>query len=348
MSTSSWGATIEDKTKNVLSFCDSIAGGTLSLPLNAPSEFEAAFDLDGQDATALTTQLASGAVFLRLMEDGTTRFWGQLSDLQADIGENGTLTARFTDLAGVYGNVITYQTGNSVKGVQYEKAYSTSGAQSHNTIVDALLNLGNPIVRLTRSGSVTATRSIVFDGTSVLEALTQLSDFATGIDWYVTPDSTLTIGSSLGSNKSGSVMFQYGGAGFANTLAATVQYQPPRNRLFTINDKGLVNKRPDGSGISSFGSYSAVLQGVPKRAQQSNEDQADQRIRTAWRHILELDVEPTTAPQPWTDYYLGDTVAVNVIRGAYSYSGNQRVNQIQITLDDSMIEVDHKLSFEVI
>lgn len=343
-----WTAVIEDKDRKVLSFCDSLAGGTLTLPLNAPSEFECALDLGGNDATQLLAQLATGAVFLRLAEDGTTRFWGQLSDLQADIGEDGTLTARFTDLAGVYGNVITYQAGRTVKGVVYYAPYDTLGAKSHNTIVDALLNLGNPIVRLSRSGSVTATRNITFDGISVLEALTQLSDFASGIDWYVTPDSTLTIASSLGSDKTASVNFQYGASGLANVLSATVQYQPPRNRLFTVNDKGLINKRPDGSGISSFGSYAAVLQNVPKRAQQSVEDQADQRVRTAWRHILELDVEPTTAPQPWADYYLGDTVSVSVTRGAYSYTGNQRVNQIQITLDENMIEVGHKLSFEVI
>jgi hypothetical protein len=345
---STWSATIEDKDVNILSFCDSLAGGTLTLPLNAPGEFEGTFDLGGNDTAALLSQLGTGGVFIRVFEDGTTRFWGQLSDLQADIGEDGTLTARFTDLAGVYANVVTYQTGRTTGGNTFYKPYETQGAKSHNTIIDAVLNLGNPLVRLTRSGSVTATRTITFDQITALEALTQLSDFANGIDWYVTPDSTLTIATTLGTDKTDSVIFQYGSVGLSNVNAATVQYQPPRNRIYTVNDKGLINKRPDATGVSSYGSYASIIANAPKGAQQTVEDQADQRLRSAWRQVLELDVALTVAPRPWTNFYLGDTVTIDVAKGAYVCSTPERVNQIQFTFDDNMIETAQQLSFEVV
>jgi hypothetical protein len=38
--------------------------------------------------------------------------------------------------------------------------------------------------------------------TTVLEGLQELSGFATGIEWYTTPDATLTVGNTLGSDKS--------------------------------------------------------------------------------------------------------------------------------------------------
>jgi hypothetical protein len=63
---------------------------------------------------------------------------------------------------------------------------------------------------------------------------------------------------------------------------------------------------------------------------------------------MEVTVEPAVGPQPWVDYYLGDKVSLNVTRASFAYSGKQRINQIDVSFNDELVETDVKLTFEVI
>jgi len=343
-----WTATVEDKDKNVLAYCTTLSAGTLTLPLNNVSSFSATLATNGQDFKAIRTQLASGSVFLRLAVNGTTRFWGVLSDMQVTLGESPNATVTFTDLAGAHGTVYPYIVAGTYQSklIYISKPYK---AQTYNAIIDDLIGRGSPLVPLTRSGSATSTRTIMPEQATTLDFLLQLGSLANGIDWYVQPDNTLKIASTMGTDKSSTVMFQFGPSGRANITDATVQYLPPRNRVYVTGSDNNTRRRTEGTdatnSIAAYGENATTISQVDKKTI-TDADLSDARYRAKWRGTHELNVEPTLAPQPWTDYYLGDTVRIDMKQDEFSYSGTQRVNGIEITLDESLLEVNHKISFE--
>jgi hypothetical protein len=51
-------------------------------------------------------------------------------------------------------------------------------------------------------------------------------------------------------------------------------------------------------------------------------------------------------PRPLRDYNVGDLVSVRAKRGSMLYNGNLRVRSIGVTIDDSGVEVAHRLECE--
>lgn len=353
MATSSWGATVEDSLKNVLAFGSTIQSVTFTRALNQPAELEASFGLEGADTKALLDQLASGAVYLRLAENGTTRFFGPLADLQIDLSDDTGVSARFTDLAGPYGWQYLF---NAASAGKYQQ--KNWGNTATNTIVDDLLANSDTLLPLTRSttspaASVTTNRTLEGQGQSRLEVLQTLADIAGGIDWYVDPagptaDATFVMNQPLGSDKTASVRFQYGDTGRSNIQTATVQYQPPRNRIWQADGDKATRKVNETTSISSFGEYAAIVQKLEAGAAGTEDDYASGLARTSWRRVVDCTLEPAYCPRPFTDFNLGDTVGLDLSRFNLSLSTSQRVNSIQFTLDDGLIETGIQLGFEVI
>lgn len=353
MSTSSWGATIEDKNKKVLAFGSTIHSVTFTRSLNQPAEVEASFGLEGADAKALLDQLASGSVYLRLAENGTTRFFGPLADLQVDLSDDTAVQARFTDLAGPYGEQYRFSGPSSGK---YQQAPFKDVAT--NTIVDNLLSNSDTLLALTRSttspaGSVTTDRTLDTQGQSRLEVLQTLAAIQGGIDWYVDPagptaDATFVMNAPLGTDRSATVRFQYGDTGQATIQSATVQYQPPRNRVWQADGDKATRKVNETTSISNFGEYATIIQKAEAGAAGTEDDYASGLSRTAWRRVVDCTVEPAYCPRPFTDFNLGDTVGLDLSRFNLSLSTSQRVNTIQFTLDENLLETSIQLGFEVI
>lgn len=376
---STWTATIEDKTKSVLAFSTTITGAKLTLPLNDTATLDADFAIDGVDTAAILSQLASGPVFIRFAEDGTTRFFGQLATLQTSISDDATLSTSWTDLAGPYDNLLQFDGRYKTSGLSSKTTnimlnymrpsegvaktiYVTvpANGQTPNQIVDILLggtsgSLPWPALdrdvalQLTRSGSVTSPgRTLDMTNKSVLECLKALGNLANGIDWYVEPDQTFKMASSLGTDKSMSVVFDLSDTNLRNVSSVTVSYLPPRNRIYMTGDDGLTRRIGyDSASVTKYGAFEYMADAVDN-ATRTESDVGDQKLRPNWRQVIELTVEPTIAPNPWVNYYLGDTVQVNIVRSSYSYSGKQRVNQIAIEFNDELAEVAHNLTFEVI
>lgn len=350
-----WGATIENASKNILAFASSLQSATFTRSLNQPAEVEASFGLEGADAKALLDQLASGSAYLRLAENGTTRFFGPLADLQVDLSDDTAVQARFTDLAGPYGEQYLFNTASA--GKRQQKSWQQVAT---NTIVDNLLSNSDTLLALTRSttspaGSVTTARTLDSQGQSRLEVLQTLAAIQGGIDWYVDPagptaDATFVMNAPLGTDKSEDVRFQYGDTGRATVQLATVQYQPPRNRVWLQDGDKAVSKTITGAAtsISNFGEYAAIIQKAEAGAAGTEDDYASGLGRTAWRRVVDCTVEPAFCPRPFSDFQLGDTVGLDLSRFNLSLSTKQRVNTIQFTLDENLLETSIQLGFEVI
>jgi hypothetical protein len=350
MSVSRWSATIESKNKTVLAYCSTINSAQLSVALNDKAQLDCSFSIDGPDATALLTALASSTPLIRLAENGVTRFWGPLSSLEVSGSDAVTVQASFVDAVGALDSISTYyytvnrrdSSQGSVRALSYNR-------KPFATIVDGLLALGSPLVRVVRSGSLSSTgRNFLGDGASVLEALKKMSDLYTGFDFYGSPDATLKVASALGTNKSTSVAFQSGSSGQQNIAAYTSQFQPPRNHVFSQDVTKLVTDlKGTSTSITNFGEYADTAKRVGYWGMETS-DVLSGRLREAWINVVSLDLEPTVCPRPWTDFYLGDTVSVliNATGSAYSYTGTQRVSNITIQFDEQMEESGINVSFE--
>ena len=354
-----WTSTLEDSTKNVLAYTTTQGASLLTLPLNAPSELNTTFSTTGADCTALFTQLAVGAVFIRLREDGTTRFWGQLTDVQVQADDGASVTATFQDVTGPLSGVQTRRpvtSGGAVRGWPYY--FNTT----QTTIIDNLFGLRTgsisgshhygPVIQPVRSGTVSSTRKLTPDTATVLEVLQGISDLAYGTEWYASPstddDARVVIAALMGSDKTSSCVLEYGATGRGNVMSITSQYLPPRNIVWVRDDQNkLTRVGYNEASVDAYGEYSTVVQKT-ERWSQTDSDVAEALLRPSWRQVLDLKLEPTTCPRPWTDFYLGDTLKIDVARDGWSYVGQQRVNTITIDFDDQLVEQAVGTQFEVI
>ena len=338
-----YGLTVETPDEIVKAFLQSATNARLTLPLNGVGTLDATFDAASADGQALYSILASTIPVARLSRNGATVFTGPLSGLDMTAGDSGEISASFTDWTGALG---------------HWAPYGTYKAASADTIVDGLLALsrwpggvgsfpGSPL--LTRSGSVSATASVSrAEQSSVLEEIQQAAATAP-FDWYVDhANASLKIASSHGSDKSLLVQFGVGEVPGSptktNSQAARVTYQPPRNVVWATSGKGKVYGSTGTSSVNAYGQYFEQTDAGNANAQAF----ANAYRRDNPRQVVEITADPQLAPAWLTDYYLGDTVSVNIATRALNLSAALRVNQIEVAFDDQLVEVSNNLTFEVI
>lgn len=332
-----YGLTIEKPDGTVSAFLQSATSARINFGLNMVSTLDLSFDASSADGQAIYSTLATTLPVVRLTRDGVTVFTGPLSALDMSVGDSGDISATFTDWAGVLGSWSPYG------------AYKN---QTVNTILDGLLSLTRwPTLYsgLTRSGSVTSTATVSRgEQSNVFDELSQAAAVAP-FDWYVNHAAdTLVIGSTLGTDRNGSILVGVGdvpGApSIANGQSARVTYQPPRNTVWAVTGKG---KTYTSTGTASVGAYGQSWEQVD--AGNANAQAfANAKRRDLPRQIVEITTDPQLAPAWLTEYWLGDTISVSVASRALSLSGDYRVNNISVDLNESMTEVANTLTFEVV
>lgn len=348
MPTSTWGMTIENSLKQVLAYGSTVASAQLTRSLNAPAELSCDLAITGQDTEALFAQLDVGAVYARLAEGSTTRFFGVLTDAQVSLSDSGSVSVTFMDLSQQYATSYYYITARSPRYQLNGLGSSSSGTTMVTTLAQTFLSDQSVLLPLTVSGAV-GNVLVTEPGTEVsrLELLDALASIEGGLDWVVDPDQTIRIASNLGADESSIVKFQFGAVGNANVTQANVQYLPPRNRVLqSLEDGYLKAARVNNSSVAAYGAYETI---VPRlaRGTSSETDAADQILRTSWRRTLDLELEPSLAPRPWTDFDVGDTVGVRVDTDAFTIETDQRVNQIVFSFNDQLVESGLGISMEV-
>jgi hypothetical protein len=352
MATSNWSMTLENNLKNVMAFVSSASNATFTRTLNAPAELTCDLDLTQPDTKALFTRLDSGAVYARLSENvgstSLTRFFGVLTDVQAQLSDDSTVTASFMDLSQQYATSFYYYAITSSK--YCLRGYDGSGTQT-TTVTNLMTDFTGAesvLLPLTVSGTASGSRQIEpGQEVSRLEILDGLASVEGGIDWYVDADDTLVIANTIGQDLTKKIRFQYGQTTNADVLSADVQHLPPRNRVLTSQEDGVVKvTRSDATSIANFGHYEVVTQRL-QRGVSTETDVADQLLRTAWRKTVNLQLEPSLCKRPWWDYNLGDTVKVKVVTPAFTIDSDQRINQFTYSFDEQFVETGLELSMEV-
>ena len=243
-------------------------------------------------------------------------------------------------------------------------------ASDYAFITDGLIAVGESLIQLTSNGSVLGVyQELHTDGITVLDALKSLSERDNGMDWYVSassaytasPDATIVIGDSpnpgvvtttqLGVDRSNTVVFEFGPTGRGNIISANVQHLPPVNTIYMKDDGNRLKRQlVDDTSVLAYGERGVYLTELDRRSDFA--DVAAGALRPNWRRTCSLVLEPTVAPRPWTDFYLGDFVRVNLAQSSDAASsmtiGKQRVSNIELNFDESLVESSINIEFEVV
>jgi len=335
-----YGLTIEQADGTVVSYLQSASSANLTFRLSGVSTLDVTFDPASADGQALYSTIATQIPVARLARDGVTVFVGPLSSLDMTVDDSGSISASFTDWVGMWDKW-------PPKGT-YKK-------QSGTTITNGLLALKtnywpSGFGGLTINGSVSALASVSrAEQSSVYEMFTAAAS-AASFDWYVDhANLKLKIADTLGSDKSSTIFFGVGetpgSPTVANCHSARVTYKPPRNAVWVTTGKGKTYTSSDGTSITNYGQTWEKFDTV------SNGNAAAmvaRRLRENPRQIVEVEADPTVAPAWLTDYFLGDTVGVNIASRALTLNTTLRLHTITVGLDEQLVEVSNGLSAEVV
>jgi len=362
---STWGLTIEHVNGTVYAAVTTAQSVDMNFPLNAPSEVSLTIAHNSQEAAAVYSLIASTMPVLRVTRDGTTVFYGPMADCDSTLDDQPTMSLRFTDWVGSWESCYRFDFGGSggftpsdprafIELLTLETTVFTYTFGSSGATVKSPLTYGELLNNYTYSGLPPAIPDKA--SMSLLDLINQMSALDDGgFEWYVGHDTSvdkpiLQMDETVGTDKSTSVLFGHGNdlgkQTMGNCSYASVTYMPPLNYVYTTgNDDGRNSEAKNDGSISSFGERGILGESQIKKGV-ADEKGFDQ-IRTNPRQMVTLTADPEIAPQPWTDYYLGDTVRVTVKRDSFSLDSSYKVNNISIGLDENLEDTAHNLSFEI-
>ncbi len=157
----------------------------------------------------------------------------------------------------------------------------------------------------------------------------------------------LDIYTSLGTNLSGTIAFEYGKGTRETADSVQRQWLPPINRVLVRGEDQLLGEAQDLTSIGKYGVRMQVISASDGTIEQTSLNAAAlDALRPNPLEIVTFQPNPITAPQPWTNYWIGDTVGVRAREGAMNINAAARVNSIEITLDDDGNEISHSVTFE--
>jgi hypothetical protein len=151
---------------------------------------------------------------------------------------------------------------------------------------------------------------------------------------------------SQGSDRA-DLIWGYGEGTMSNVQKVERKITPPINRVHMVTSDGLESIKDDGVSRQTFGEW-AVSASAPNDVvlQSTLGQQASDSLRPNWVKVMTFTPDPTIGPQPFDDYWLGDTGRFKATEGAFQEVFVPRVTGITITEDEDGQEA-HKLETEV-
>lgn len=295
---------------------------------------------DDDEAISLIGMLTSGVPQLRYYRDMTLRLSAYLTSIDGQLSEDGqdTLVAVFKD---PFGRML----GDGSENGRHLFAALEFAAVDQGDIGWALINaLNTDSDTGIREGTIETTtlRDRSYEaGKNVGEALVQLTEVIGGFDFEILPLDSVTQSGKLGEyvvyNEMGEdredLIWGFGKGSMANVRAVSQTITPPVNRVRMItSDSTLTADVVDATSLSLFGRWSKSLSAPTDITEQTTiNQQATDRLRPTWTRVTAFQPDSAIGPQPWDDYWLGDTGRFLGSQGAFNQAFVPRVEGITIT-----------------
>jgi hypothetical protein len=289
--------------------------------------------------------------------NGTLRFNGYLAPFTEQLEENTLLTATFRSPFGrLYGDG-TSGTGRYTRNslVAEEKdagliaasliwLYGGAGivGGTDGTFNEAkyeetsFAGLGIGIVE------PTVNRTITYPYANVGQAIINLSECVGGFDFdetFVEAGEELARFNtyiSQGTTRP-AALFQYGPGTLANVTGIEVTSGNPVNVIKLIGPKGLFAEKENAASVARYGRWYYEQQMTDATSQEVLEARCTALLReTPIRTIaLKPDLAEPSCPQPFDDFWLGDTVNFYGHRYTFTEELSPRVDEINLTIDEN-------------
>lgn len=293
---------------------------------------------DDAEAIRLLDLTGNGVPQLRYYRDGTLRLSAYLTSIDGQLSEDGQdqLTAIFKD---PFGRML----GDGSETGRHLFAAVEFTAQDQGSIgwdlIDALNDDSDTGIR---EGTIetTTTRDRSYEaGKNVGEALVQLTEVIGGFDFEILPldptdeDGKLgeyTVYAEQGEDRD-DLLWGFGKSTMANVQAVARTITQPVNRVRMVTGEGLVADEQDAASLAKFGRWSRALSAPTDVVVQATLDQqAEDRLRPTWVKVTAFTPDPTIGPQPFDDYWIGDTGRFRGMQGAFNEAFVPRVEAVTI------------------
>lgn len=293
------------------------------------------------EASRLLDLLPKGVPQLRYYRDGALRLSAYLTSIEQRLaegeGDEDSFVATFKDPFGrLFGD-------GSETGPVFPTALRLTGDQG--AIGWVLILFANQEGETgIRQGLVygTAVRTREYEaGKHLGDALVQLTEVEGGFDMEFLPlDPTeepdgklaeFTVYPSQGTDRD-DLLWGFGRGTMANVLDVTRQITPPVNVVRLATSEGLVSVQTDPASIAVYGRW-PVSASEPNdvSVQETLDTKARAFLRPGWTKVVSFTPDPDDGPQPFDDYWLGDTGRFKGRAGAFDEVFRPRVNAVTIT-----------------
>jgi hypothetical protein len=351
-----WTWTLADSLGNTLADLTTAAGRSLTFKRNTYVEAQLTLSHEDDAAAQLYTSLAaSGPPTLRCYRTGrydgpgapmTLRFNGYLATISDELEETALLTATFRS---PFGRLVGDGQGTG----RFTAASDphTAPAQDQGAIAKALIDTTNAdaVTGLTTASSYATTkpRDRTYQFANVGDEITNLSQLLDGFDFdesFIDGGGSslalFNVYGSQGSDKSGTVKFNYGPTTLANVSHVSRTISPPVNRVTVIGANGLTSTYNDATSQGQYGLWPMLQSASDVVEQATLDDKARALIRPKPLKTIQFSPELAleSCPRFFDDYGLGDTVNFYGLRGAFSESVSVRVNAVTVVVDEQGFE----------
>lgn len=344
-----WTFVIDDHAANALTPLLASTAITLTFTRNRTPELAFSCSVEADEAASIVAALPNGLPRIRAYRDGTLRFYGRWVPMQeqAEASDQGV-----TEQAAV-----TFRGPGMSLDSRWTAASVTFTSTDAGQIAWSLINTANgesPTGIAQGTIAATVNRDRTYEHKNVGEAIRELTEVTSGFDFEIAP--TLASGiavlglfnayASQGTDKSATVTFDFGADTTGTLRAVGRTWMLPVNKARVLGADGLTAEASDAASITKHGLWMTLEQALDVNQQATLDAKASALLRPDPVEIVQFAPEPSIAPQPWVDYWLGDTVAVRSRFGSLDFERDARVNGITITVDDNGNEVSHELTFE--
>jgi len=332
-----WSFVLADRAGNNLAELSTASGRVLTFTRNGVPEARMTISHEDDAAGLLLGELRNGIPLLRGYRNGTLRFHGYLAPFDETLEETTALNLVFR---GPFGKLIGDGQSPGRFTAADRRFTATDAGQIAKGLIDDANTAGETGISTAGSIEATKTRDRSYQYANVGESIIALTRFLDGFDFEVVPTeySAGKIGTFTVYARQGSVQpnarFEYGPATLANVRSVTRQTQPPRNAVTVLGANSTTIVATDQSSIAKYGRWEWQASATELVEVATLTDLAAALVRPNPIKVVKFTPDPTLAPSPWDDYWLGDTVQFYGRRDAFEEQIQMRVNTIQVVIDD--------------